>query len=302
MAAVRFPGGPPFSFVDEAHADRGEGPSERVVQPPPRHLEIAHARRKRRADPPRRRAAAQDHARGVPERDLERQAGRVRAVGTPSVQDRERRRFRADRGARLERAGNRLPAENRAPEDPVRAEPRDQTPSPRAARERAQRPSSPRGAFVRQEVQPLDPQSQGHRTRRALAYLQTRGGLARAGTCGHDVVHPAREAGAPQRGVQLGVGEAVGIVEGGAAQARAPALIFLSLEGEPGSVRRGAPERQGTPVAQLEGGARRRGEERAQEKKRRERSRRPHRSTTVSARAPWRAGSVPSGIVSARAT
>jgi hypothetical protein len=157
LAAARFHGGPPFSFALEAHADRGEGPPEGVVQPPPLHFEAPDAHGERRADSSRRRAAAQDHARGVPERNLQRQAGRVLALGIPSVQDRERRRLRADRGAELEGARDRFPAENRAPENPVRAHPCGEAATPGAPGEGAERPTSPRLAPIGGEIQPLDP-------------------------------------------------------------------------------------------------------------------------------------------------
>jgi hypothetical protein len=225
----------------------------------------------------------------------------VRALGIPAVEDRERRRLRPDRGADLERARDRFPGERGALQNPVRADPRGETPSQSTPGEHPQGPASPPLALVRGEIQPLDPQSEPDGTRRALADQEARRGLARPGARGRDVVRRAGEAGAAERRVQLGMGQPVRVVEGRPAHSRAPSA-HVFLEGEPGPVRGGAAERRGGRVAQLEGGARGRGEKNAQERQRRDHARRPHRSTTVSARFPLRAGSEPSGIVSARAT
>jgi hypothetical protein len=172
-------------------------------------------------------------------------------------------------------------------------------------REEAGRKASPRFAVVRGESEPLEAGGQGHGTRYALLDLDPLRRLARSGPGDREVIDPGQKPRSCEGEIELIVCEAVGPVEERAAGARGPSLPRVRVARKPGAVRRSAAEGGRSRVAKLEGGMRASGSERRAEKyghNHGEHLGAAHRPTTVSATLPLRAGSVPSGIVSARAT
>jgi hypothetical protein len=233
----------------------------------------------------------------------------VSPVGRPAVQNRERARVRADRGADLEQGRHTGAVERRGPQKPVRARPCLDAPAQDAARTPAQSPPARAFRSIRTELEPLDPHRQGDRTRGPLSDHETHGGFPRARTRQRHVIDPGRATPSRERQVELVLREAVGVEEGCVGSARPPPRAQIRLvERDPCAVRGDRPERCRTRVPQFERGPRGARKDSAEEKRRRDephrarRARRSHRSTTVSARLPLLEGLLPSGIVSARTT
>ncbi len=167
----------------------------------------------------------------------------------------------------------------------------------------AQSPSSPAASVVHGEAKPLAGYRQRDRPGRALRELQPAGRLAGPRARHGDVFQTSLKPMPRKRAVELAVREPVGLEEHSAAPAGGPSRDLVLKGGrKPCSVGRGAAQSRRAGVAQLEGRVAGNRREQAREKCREGHVRGPHRSTTVSARFPLRAGAVPSGSVSARAT
>ncbi len=239
-------------------------------------------------------------------------------VGLPAVEERECRATGNNRGAEFQGAGQPRAVERLRAQDPVGPDPRFDASAQAALRADAQRPASPAIGLLAGSVEPLDPERKGDASGCALAEREPGRGFPRARARDRHVVEP--DLGPPEqdREIQLALREALGVVQGGAARARAPGnagaigpgrvrggtrVRTLSfLERNPAPVGGCGAQSGGTRVPQFERGPRRlRGPHRDEERSRGE-SQRPHRSTTVSARLSLLAGSSPSGIVSPRTT
>ena len=287
---------------DEAEPQGARGSSEGVVQPSKRYLEAADPNGESRPDPARSRRAPQGKPSGVPQRKLEDEARSLGAVRIPSVESRERGPSRPDRGAALERSRQAGAAKRGSAEHPVESDPHLEIPIPRGAAEGARAPPSPSLPVEGPELQPLDPDAQGDRPRRALPDLQARSGFASPRAPEGHVAQAGRDARPHPGRVHLVLLEALRLEERGVTRADPPARAAPFLEKEPRPVGGRAAQGAGARVAQLERGAGARRPEEGRERGDRARQEgRPHRSITVSARLPLLAGSAPSGIVSARA-
>jgi hypothetical protein len=298
----------------DSHAKRRDLPTERVVEAPPRNFQPPDPSREGSADPARRAAAPQPHARGAAQGNIQNDARAVTGVGLHAVEHGERGPARMDRGAQLEGAGDpreRPRAHDTVPADPG-IDPRGQ-PTQGAS---AQRPSSPARPVLGGSVQPLRGQRQRDGSRRALAEREPRRGLTRAGVGDGHVVEARPEAADPDLEIELALLQILHVEERGAASTRAPGEsrivraggIRAALDGTPWvegkrcPVRRCRAQRRGGCIPELEGGSRGVRHGGGEKKRKRGGSQRGHRSTTVSARLPLVPGAPPSGIVSPRTT